>query len=150
MSDPEQTSSLASRFEINGGNPALIAALGLDAVALVVDGRIYRHRVPNPTAIAVDVRLDLWAGSQGELARLVDQRSGTKDLYLTTVLLEQSPGEYKPLVAHEAEKKAAAIMPDSVVPFDWQRGALQSAIVIGVLLAAMLWMPQFDPFDSRY
>ncbi len=86
--------------------------------------------------------------TDAELARLVDQRSGTKDLYLTTVLLEQSPGEYKPLVANEAEKKAAAIMPDSVVPFDWQRGALQSAIVIGVLLAAMLWMPQFDPFGD--
>jgi hypothetical protein len=35
-------------------------------------GRLVRHRRPVPTAIAVDVRVDLWAGSQLELAAALD------------------------------------------------------------------------------
>ena len=55
--------------------------------------------------------------SMTEAARAVDRQSGTKDLFLTTVLLEQSPGEFKPLVARDAEVKTPRIQPANVVPF---------------------------------
>lgn len=50
----------------------LATALGFDDDALVAEGRLVRHRAPNPRAIAVDVRLDLWAGSQIDLADIVE------------------------------------------------------------------------------
>lgn len=56
----------------------MMAALGLamggeplDA-PLVAPGRVIRHRRPTPTAVALDVRVDLWAGSQSELAEVLD------------------------------------------------------------------------------
>jgi len=83
-----------------------------------------------------------------ELAHLVDERSGTKDLYLTTALLEKSPGQYAPLVARDAEQQAGRIKPEEVVPWQWSRSALNSAIVLGVLLAGIFCLPQFDPFGD--
>lgn len=47
-------------------------ALGLAAGALATPGRITRSRDTPPTAVGIDVRLDLWAGTQTELARLLD------------------------------------------------------------------------------
>ncbi|WP_139307328.1 hypothetical protein [Micromonospora pattaloongensis] len=46
-------------------------ALGLAGVT-GTPGRLVRHRRPLPTAVAVDVRVDLWAGSQLELADALD------------------------------------------------------------------------------
>jgi hypothetical protein len=46
-------------------------ALGFDD-ALSVEGRLKRHKLPAPRAMTVDVRLELWAGSQGELAAMTD------------------------------------------------------------------------------
>lgn len=84
--------------------------------------------------------------AEPEVARLVDQRSGTKDLYLTVALLDQAPGDYAPLVARDAESKASSIQPVAVVPFHWQRRLVNSAVLLGVLMAAIFWLPQFDPF----
>ncbi len=120
-------------FRLTGKFPSRIdpyTLLAIPAGALVLGFLLYRR----PT--------------DPELARLVDQRSGTKDLYLTATLLEKSPGEYKPLVARDAEQHASEIKPDSVVPFTWQRRLLNSAVTLGVLLAATLWFPQFDPFGD--
>lgn len=47
-------------------------ALGLAAGAVTASGTITRSRDTPPTAVAIDVRLDLWAGTQAELARLLD------------------------------------------------------------------------------
>lgn len=47
-------------------------ALGLGADAGSRPGAVTRSRDTAPTAVAVDVRLDLWAGTQAELATLVD------------------------------------------------------------------------------
>jgi hypothetical protein len=46
--------------------------LGLGAGALSPAGRLVSHRVPAPIAMAFDVRVDLWAGSQRHLATLVE------------------------------------------------------------------------------
>jgi len=64
-----------SRVEVLAGPNDLSEALGFNRDVIMVDGRIVRHRIPNPTAVAVDVRLDLWAGSQRELALIMDQWS---------------------------------------------------------------------------
>jgi hypothetical protein len=64
-----------SRVEVLAGPNDLAEALGFNRDAIMVDGRIVRHRIPTPTAVAVDVRLDLWAGSQRELALIMDQWS---------------------------------------------------------------------------
>ena len=70
VADPELTAEGSSQVAVSGGDGGLIDALGLGQGSIAVGGRIYRHRVANPTAMAVDVRLDLWAGSQSELARV--------------------------------------------------------------------------------
>lgn len=46
--------------------------LGWDAGALTPTGRLTLHQVPAPIAMAFDVRVDLWAGSQRHLAALVE------------------------------------------------------------------------------
>lgn len=51
---------------------ALGRALGFDPRAVVAPGRVVRHRRPSPAAVAVDVRFDLWAGTQLELATALD------------------------------------------------------------------------------
>ena len=38
-----------------------------------VPGRIARHRVSQPTAVAVDLRFDLWAGTQQHLADMLER-----------------------------------------------------------------------------
>jgi hypothetical protein len=53
------------------GVSATALALGFDD-AVSVDGRLKRHKLPAPRAMTVDVRLELWAASQGELAAMTD------------------------------------------------------------------------------
>lgn len=83
-----------------------------------------------------------------EAARAVDKQSGAKDLFLTTVLLEKSPGEFKPLVARDAEAKTPRVRPVQVVPFVWHKQLGYAALSIGALFAADLLLPQFDPFGK--
>lgn len=47
-------------------------ALGLAAGAFAAPGTISRTRDTPPTAVGIDVRLDLWASNQTQLARLLD------------------------------------------------------------------------------
>ena len=81
-----------------------------------------------------------------ESARVVDAKMRTKDLFLTVAMIEQAPGAYKPLVVRDAEAKAVAVVPSSVVPFEpWSRST-HVLLTMGVLLVAVLWMPRYDPF----
>jgi len=82
-------------------------------------------------------------------ARRVDEHAGTKDLFLTTTMLEGAPGEFKPLVVHQAEERAAAVRPAKVVPYDWHRRGALCAAVLGILLLAVERMPQLDPFGRH-
>lgn len=61
----------ASQVELASPSPHA-DALGLGAGALTPAGRLVTHRVPGPIAMAFDVRVDLWAGSQRHLATLVE------------------------------------------------------------------------------
>jgi len=81
-----------------------------------------------------------------EVARLVDGRAGTEDLFLTRVLLAGAAGEYKPLVVRQADHAASRVRPKDILTYDWQRPAAHVAGALAVLLAGILFLPQFDPF----
>jgi hypothetical protein len=89
-----------------------------------------------------------------DVARLVDQASGSKDLYLTLALLDTSAGEYQPLVIQSAEQRALQISPSQVVRQRFQRWSRRAfwltvtAIPNLMLTLAVLMfvLPQLDPF----
>ena len=83
-----------------------------------------------------------------DAARLVDQSTGAKDLYLTLSLLESSAGEYQPLVLRSAEAKAVGISPERVVPFTWHKRFWHAIWLPCLIAAGVLFVPQFDPFGK--
>jgi hypothetical protein len=67
------------------------AALGLSGPdALAHPGRVTRSRDVAPTAVALDLRVDLWAGSQGALATMVDAWTAATPLR-AELLLDPTP-----------------------------------------------------------
>lgn len=106
-------------------------AVAIPAAALLLG--LLLHRRPKPA----------------DVARIVDRHGGTKDLFLTVALLENSAGEYQPLVVSSAEEKAAKVAPAAVVPFRCGvplASSLGAAFVLLVL--GFLYLPQFDPFGK--
>jgi hypothetical protein len=81
-----------------------------------------------------------------DAARAVDRHARTDDLFLTMLSLDQSPGEFQPLVAAKAEAKAAGIRAGDVVPL--RINGRLAAICLALLACAGLvpFVPQFDPF----
>ncbi len=86
--------------------------------------------------------------SPRDAARAVDRSAATNDLYLTMVLLDGSAGEYQPLVAAKPEARAATIRPSEVAPLHINRRLMCVAAVLAVLVAAVSFMPQLDPFGK--
>lgn len=63
-----------SAVSIRPGPQEMADALGLRGDgSLNVPGRIARHRMSQPTAVGVDLRLDLWAASQQGLADMLER-----------------------------------------------------------------------------
>ena len=83
-----------------------------------------------------------------DAARVVDQSSGTKDLFLTFAMLEDCAGEYKPLVSQDAERRAPQVDPQAVVPWRWTQRVGRVAVVAVILLLCVLYLPQLDPFGK--
>jgi hypothetical protein len=92
----------------------------------------------------------IWPNRPGarDAARAIDRGAGTNDLYLTMVLLEGSAGEYQPLVAAKAESRAATIRPREVAPLKVNRRLTSIAAVLAVVVAAVPFVPQLDPFGK--
>ena len=82
-------------------------------------------------------------------ARLVDARMHTHDLFLTAALIEAAVGEYKPLVLKRAEEQAGTIPASKAVPFDLAARARNMVVVMALLLAGVLFLPQLDPFGKE-
>jgi hypothetical protein len=82
-------------------------------------------------------------------ARIVDERTGSKELYLTTALLGSAPGEFRPIVVSQAEEKAERVNPNTVVPFRWKEGVRNVAIASVLVVATAMWLPQLDPFKKQ-
>ena len=84
-----------------------------------------------------------------QVARLLDERTGSKELFLTAALIDESPGDFQPIVVEQAELRAGEVEPARVVPFRWQRG-VRDVLGSGAMLAcAVLWLPQLDPFKKQ-
>ena len=87
-------------------------------------------------------------GSAKSIARLIDTRTGGKELFLTAALIGEAPGEFAPIVAGQAEARAEKIRAVQVVPFRWQRGARDFCVALALLFAAVHFLPQLDPFKK--
>jgi len=98
-------------------------------------------------AVALLVALLGWPRPpESAVARRIDAQSGGKELFLTAVLTGEGGGEFQPIVREQAERRAAELDPAKIVPLRWTRGALEAALALAVLAAAVTWLPQFDPF----
>src|SRR5580704_499513 len=81
-----------------------------------------------------------------DAARAVDRHAKTDDLFLTMLMLENSPGEFQPLVAAQAESKAGRIRSTEVVPMR-VNGRLCAVCTLLLLCAGLVpIVPQLDPF----
>lgn len=83
-----------------------------------------------------------------QTARLIDERTGSKELFLTAAMIEQSPGDFQPIVLQQAEARAAELEPWKVMPFCWQRGLRDVACAGALAAVATLFLPQLDPFKK--
>jgi hypothetical protein len=86
--------------------------------------------------------------SLADAGRAVDFRGRTSDLFLTVSLLDDAPGEFKPLVARDAEDRAPRIRPADIVPFGAAPRLGWTALAVVALAAGVLWLPQLDPFGQ--
>jgi len=83
-----------------------------------------------------------------DAARDIDKSVSTKDLFLTALLIEKSPGEYKPLVVEAAESRAPQVRPVTVVPYTPWKKTANLVTAVAILLGCVL-LPQFDPFEVQ-
>ena len=83
-----------------------------------------------------------------DAARLVDQTTGAKDLYLTLSLIDTSAGEYQPLVLRSAESRAVGVLPERVLPFTWQTRFWHAVWLPALVAVGVLFVPQLDPFGK--
>jgi hypothetical protein len=129
----------------------LAAAYGLFLLIIRLTGLV--HWKPEALVLAALPAAAVVAGlawprrpSLRDAARAVDRQARTEDLFLTMLLLENTPGEYQPLVAAQAEAKAARIRAAEVAPL--RINGRLSAICLAFLLCAGLvpFVPQLDPF----
>ena len=83
-----------------------------------------------------------------DVARMIDARTGSKELFLTAAMIGDAPGEFRPIVVEQAEERAAQLKAAQVVPFRWQRGARDIAAALALLLVGVFFLPQLDPFKK--
>lgn len=79
-------------------------------------------------------------------ARAVDQFARTDDLFLTLVTLQNSAGQYQPLVEQSATGVAPQIVPRQVVPFRARRSLGIQAFAVSALALLLVLVPTLDPF----
>src|SRR5262245_51827822 len=83
-------------------------------------------------------------------ARCTDRSQNTHDLFLTLTMLDNSVGEYKPLVGRDAESRAAKLRGATVLPFVWDRPAVIRGVsmpaTLGLLALGIVLLPSLDPF----
>jgi hypothetical protein len=106
--------------------PMAVAMVPLAALAVA----LFFHRRPSPA----------------EVAHCLDRHAQTGDLYLTWSCLDRSAGAYQSLVVQAAESEATKIQPQGAVPYSWRKPALHLTAMLFVLVIAVLFLPQWDPF----
>ncbi len=84
--------------------------------------------------------------SPAQVARALDERADGKELFLTTALIGESPGEYRGIVLAQAEERASELHAARMFPVNWLPVVRDTAAALGILTAATLWLPKLDPF----
>jgi hypothetical protein len=83
------------------------------------------------------------------VARAIDRGIGSKELFLSAALVGKTPAAYRELVLEQAEARAEKVKVGQFMPLPWARGARNLLLACAALVAALLWLPQFDPFKSQ-
>lgn len=83
-----------------------------------------------------------------DAARAADRYAGSRDLFLTVALIENSAGEFQSLVTRSAEERAAKVFPAAVVPFGGGRQMGIACLAVLFVAAGFLWLPTLDPFGK--
>jgi len=81
-----------------------------------------------------------------DAARRIDTHEKTKDLFLTVTMLDSTAGEYQSLVTSDAETRAPQAQPERIVRWTWKHRAAWIEGMVVVLLVAVRFSPQLDPF----
>jgi hypothetical protein len=79
-------------------------------------------------------------------ARAMDEAEGTRDLFLTAVLLEKDAPTFSGLVHAAAAARCRDVKPHEVMRWGCQTEVLRCVASLVILWLAMLWVPQLDPF----
>lgn len=79
-----------------------------------------------------------------DAARLVDQRLRTKDVFVAAARIDDSFGDYKPLVLEAAENAAGNILTRTAAPYLWKKGGGHVAFATLLVALAGLLLPQMD------
>jgi hypothetical protein len=146
-----QLAAFGRRFHGAGLVLAGIALLGLIAARLL--SLLPQHWLTPVTLGALPI-LALFVAlfltrkpAPAHVARTVDARAGSKELFLTATLMGEAPAEFRGLVHEEAENRAAKLNAARLLPMHWLPGARNLVIAFAALYAAALWLPRFDPFQ---
>ena len=163
MSDPKNATNLltkvrnrlsavsaAKRLHFLGLGGIAVAAVAVVAIRL---GGLLPPEAQNlqwlllvPAAVVLTAILLHRKVETQSAARAVDGFAGTNDLFLTLAALQNSAGEYQPLVLKTAEEKAQGIDASLVVPFRPQRSIGMQLVSLGLLALLILLLPTLDPF----
>jgi hypothetical protein len=81
-------------------------------------------------------------------AKLADETYQTKDLFYTAAKIDNSYGEYTPILLENAEEKAKIINPREVIPFHFGRQIRNTVILLLVIAGGIAFLPQLDPFGK--
>jgi len=84
-----------------------------------------------------------------QAAHLADEHAQTKDLFLTAHTLNTAAGGYQDAVKDEANRKAPTVIAKAVVPFNPGNKLTHVMVTLVVLLAGVLWLPEFDLLNKE-
>ena len=126
---------------------ALLALLAARLLALLPNHWLTPFTLLAVPALALAAALAfLRRPAPTHVARTLDARAGSKELFLTAALIEQSPGEFRGIVLEQAEERAGQLSAARLMPLRWMPGARDVLLAFAALYAAVLWLPQLDPF----
>lgn len=78
------------------------------------------------------------------VARVVDERSGSKELFLSATLMQDSSAEFAPVVREQAEQLAPTLRAANLVPFRCGPQMRNGMVALAILAAGTQWLPQLD------
>lgn len=128
---------------------ALLALLSARLLALLPAESVIRWLWVPVALAAIGAAVFARKPSLRDTARLIDERTDSKDLFLTTAHVSADSGEYGSIVLDQAEQRAGGLDSRKIVPFSWQIGARNVAAAAVLVAVAALWLPQFDPFKKK-